>query len=79
MRSQPGSNTSHLQLHFIIVEVTQNILIYEFDVLHIFDIKIVFLYDICEFIWVWFDITHYACLTLLIQLRAAKIDIVLFL
>ena len=27
----------HLQLHFVIVEVTQNILFYELDVLYIFD------------------------------------------
>ena len=27
----------------------------------------------------WYDITHYACLILLIQLWATKIDIVLFL
>ena len=30
----------HLQLHFVIVEVTQNILFYELDVLYIFGIKV---------------------------------------
>ena len=46
MRSQPSSNswTEHLQLYFIIVEVTWitvNILIYELDALCIFDFNIV--------------------------------------
>ena len=30
----------HLQLHFIIVEVTQNILVYELDLLYIFDFSL---------------------------------------
>ena len=33
------SHREHLQLHFVIVEVTGNILFYELDVLYIFDIN----------------------------------------
>ena len=53
MRSQPVSIAwqQHLQLHLIIVEVTPNILIDELDVIYIFDINIVYLYEICRFIW----------------------------
>ena len=64
----------------MISEATYNILIYELDVLYIFDISIVCPYmryaNLFEF---WFDITHCECLILLNQLRAMKIGIVLFL
>ena len=53
MRSQPVSIAwqQHLQLHLIIVEVTPNVLIDELDVIYIFDINIVYLCEICKFIW----------------------------
>ena len=53
MRSQPVSIAwqQHLQLRFIIVEITPNVLIDELDVIYIFDINIVYLCEICKFIW----------------------------
>ena len=91
MRSQPASIVWIVTstVHFIIFEVTQNILIYELDMLYIFDINIVYPCEVCEFIW--FLICYYAkiCyyayyatlsyLILLIQLWATKIEIILFL
>ena len=53
MRNQPVSIAwqQHLQLHLIIVEVTPSILVDELDVIYIFDINIVYPYEICRFIW----------------------------
>ena len=42
----------HLQLHFIIVEVTRIILFCELGALYIFDSNIVCLYEIFKFIWI---------------------------
>ena len=41
----------HLLLHFIIAEVTENILFFELDVLYIFDINKVCPCEMYEFIW----------------------------
>ena len=81
MRSQPGSAwTVNLPLHFIIVEATQNIFIYELAMLYIFYISIVCPYmryaNLFDF---WFVITHWACFNFPIQIWAMKNDIALFL
>ena len=40
----------HLQLHFVTVEVTRNILIYELDLLYIFDINIYLIFNLINVI-----------------------------
>ena len=47
--------TSNIYRHFIIVEVTRNVLIYELDLLYIFDINIVFLMRYASLFDIWFD------------------------
>ena len=74
----------HLQLHFTVAEVTQNILFYESDVLYIFDYNIVCPYEICKFIWIliWYTSAirnPYPCLNFLIQLWGIKVDVASFL
>ena len=49
----------HLQVHFIIIEIIANTLIYELDVLYIFGINIVCPYGISEFIW-FFDLRNFS-------------------
>ena len=82
MQSQPASTawTVTSTAAFYHCGNTQNILIYELDVLHIFYVNIVCLYEICKFTWflIWSTSTIlnlYTCLILLIQLWATKIDI----
>ena len=53
-----NSNIYSWTLIRIIVKVTQNILVYELDVLHIFDTNIVFTYQIYRF--TWFLISYWA-------------------
>ena len=46
---------SNIYRHFIIVDVTQSILISELDLLYIFDINIVFLMRYANLLDFWFD------------------------
>ena len=81
MRSQPASIAQTLTSTAAFYHCWSYTEYYDLwiSALYIFDINIVCLYEICEFIWFWFDMTHYVCLILLIQLWATKIDVVLFL
>ena len=47
--------SSNIYRHFIIVDVTQNILIHELDLLYVFDINIVFLMRYANLFDFWFD------------------------
>ena len=61
MRSQPASiawTVTSTELHFVIVEVAWKVLIYDFDVLYIFDVNPLLrnVVKCCKSVWPFYDI-----------------------